>query len=286
MRFFTVFYTYFRILSLDVVLGAVLMCYFCAYCLDTHPDWSVYVSLGVAVWLIYTLDHLLDAYKIPHEAHTSRHRFHQKHFNILSICWLISLIFGLWITLNYLPRRVLIFGMALSSLVFLHFLLTLIDRLKNTLLIQKETRIAFIYSLGVALASLSLKDQFPNPVECLIIFQIFLIAWVNLLIISYYEEAIDQKDAHVSTARKLGKSSIQSLIQVLLLIQWVLAFYCGFTGGWRMIIAILILCLMNVILALIAYRKKYFQEKERYRALSDAIFFLPLVLLGEHLYPD
>ena len=279
MRFFDSFYVYFRILSLDVVLGAGLMCYFYAYCLRINPSWAAYLALGIAVWLIYTLDHLWDARKIPHEANTLRHRFHQDNFVVLSVFWVIIALIGAWLALSLLTQAVFWYGLILCALVLIHFLLSLIDGLKNTLFIQKETRTALIYSLGVALAPVSLSLDFSPFILSMITTQVFLIAWVNLLIISYFEYESDQRDVHISTAIKLGKSKTVRLVKVLIISQLILSLMSFLLLDIHLFLPLFILMLMSLTLALIIQKRWYFKEKERYRALSDAIFYLPVILM-------
>ena len=279
MRFFKSFYVYFRILSLDVVLGAGLMCYFYAYCLRINPAWTAYMALGIAVWLIYTLDHLWDARKIPHEANTLRHRFHQKNFVVLSIVWLIIALLGAWLALSLLTQAVFWYGLILCALVLGHFLLSLIDGLKNTLFIQKETRTALIYSLGVALAPVSLSLDFSYLMLSLITAQVFLIAWVNLLIISYFEYESDQRDVHISTAIKLGKGKTIKLVNILIVSQIIVGLISFVLFDIYLFLPLFILILMSLTLVLIIEKRSYFKENERYRALSDAIFYLPIILI-------
>lgn len=279
MRFFNIFYVYFRILSLDVAVGAGLMAYLFAYALGVPVDWMSYFSLAIAVWLIYTLDHLWDAYKIPHEANTLRHRFHQKYFTLLGIIWGTVGIGGALLIIFYLPVKVIVYGLGLSVFVLGHFSLTFIDQLKNTLLIQKETRTALIYSLGVGLAPISIGAQSPYLIEVLMTTQVFLIAWINLLIISYYEYNSDQKDAHISTAIKLGKERTLYLINVLIISQLLLNVSVLFFIQTPLVLPLILLFFMNLTLGLIIYRRKFFKKNERYRALSDAIFYMPVILI-------
>src|SRR5688572_9142526 len=79
------FYRLMNILSIDVVAGATVSALFFAKIFDVQVRPFGLLALGVTVWAIYTLDHLRDAKKIRHEASTERHRFHQRHFKVLTV---------------------------------------------------------------------------------------------------------------------------------------------------------------------------------------------------------
>lgn len=241
-------YFYFRILSLDIVFGAGAMLYFFAYSQAVYPSFYYYFSLGMAVWLIYTLDHLLDAYRIPHVAHTPRHRFHQKYFYPLGAIWGVGFIAALLATFHYLSPNTLYYGIGVSLLVALHFALGLVEQLQNALFFQKETRIALVYTLGVSVAPFSLGGFVLDTQWLLLGGQVFLLALVNLLIISWYELESDEQDQHVSMVRSLGKKKIKKIMQGLLVGQATLALLSIFILDERGKIASFILILMMLTL--------------------------------------
>ena len=53
-----------NILSLDVVAGALLSSAFAAALLEVRPAVPYWMVLGMSVWIIYTADHLVDAYRL------------------------------------------------------------------------------------------------------------------------------------------------------------------------------------------------------------------------------
>ena len=50
-----------QILSIDIVIGVVILLRFFCVQFGVAPGWEVYTLLGGVVWLIYTADHLRDA---------------------------------------------------------------------------------------------------------------------------------------------------------------------------------------------------------------------------------
>ncbi|MEB2780414.1 hypothetical protein U3A58_08405 [Algoriphagus sp. C2-6-M1] len=76
MQFLFKIYQRITWLSLDVVLGAMAGMLFFARVLQVEQDWQEYVLLGMAVWCIYTADHLMDARKLDPDHGKDRHHFH------------------------------------------------------------------------------------------------------------------------------------------------------------------------------------------------------------------
>ncbi len=273
-------YNLLRILSIDVAIGAMAMAHLWAIFFRTSPPIVIYVLLGLIVWLIYTLDHLLDAYQIKHTAHTLRHQFHQKYFHVL--CGFVGLVAGVVVWLLFLLTwKVWMWGSVVLGLVIVHFLLSFFFRQQSHFLLQKELRIAFGYSLGVAVGIFSTipfsKIEWAATLW-LLLFVVGL-AWFNLLLIACYEYESDVKDAQCSLVVSLGVLPIQQLlskISIGLLIYFLIGIYLLFPFMLYQILVLLGLMLFT--LELVRRFNDYFKQKERYRIWSDAIFLYPLVL--------
>src|SRR5260221_9904362 len=114
-------YRIINILSLDVAAGAVVSASFFARIFNVTILPQGLISLGLTVWIIYTADHLLDAKKLKQAASTERHRFHQQHFNILSVAMLLAMLVDF--TQIYFIRNVVFrAGLWLSFIVAIYFL--------------------------------------------------------------------------------------------------------------------------------------------------------------------
>ena len=73
------FYHIINALSLDVALGAGVLSLVLGRYIGFRVPVMVLLALVISVWVIYTIDHLLDAKSITHQATSFRHHFHQ-HF--------------------------------------------------------------------------------------------------------------------------------------------------------------------------------------------------------------
>src|SRR5690606_11649255 len=118
------FYRYLQTLSIDIVLGACAGMLFFDRLIEAELNLIVYLLLGLAVWCIYTFDHLLDARQIGKHASTFRHAFHQEHFKVLSIFLGLIGSVGLILALNLLKiNDILILGLGMGALILLIFIL-------------------------------------------------------------------------------------------------------------------------------------------------------------------
>ncbi|MEZ5145535.1 MAG: hypothetical protein R2759_00215 [Bacteroidales bacterium] len=63
-------------------LLAILSAAFASRIFSVTPGVAYWFILPIAVWVVYTSDHLVDAYRLKEKAHTPRHLFHHQNFQI------------------------------------------------------------------------------------------------------------------------------------------------------------------------------------------------------------
>jgi 4-hydroxybenzoate polyprenyltransferase len=166
----------------------------------------------------------------------------------------------------------------LATLVVLHFIL-LNFLAKVSPYVQKELGIALVYSIGIALPAFSLSPfSFTLPIW-IILLQVFLLAYINLIEFSLFEVKEDVEEGQISIARILGVRKTAYIIKVLLLINFLIALInltLNFT--YQIFIAEIILIVMNSSLFCIYWQQEKLRINERYRIVGDAIFILPGLL--------
>ena len=81
-------------LSIDVVFGAMASMYFFQELFHVQLEWPIFVLLGLAVWTIYILDHLLDARQSKGSS-SSRRVFYRQNKLVLSVGILVAVVAGL-----------------------------------------------------------------------------------------------------------------------------------------------------------------------------------------------
>jgi hypothetical protein len=268
-----------RLLSLDVALGAAAMSILFTHCISVDIYWINYLYLGLSVWLIYTLDHLMDVHKLGHIASTPRHRFHQKYFVPIFNGWLIIFMVVLSSALMVLSAKVITAGLTLSLLVAMHILLVKFFGHRLSFFIQKECVIALLYTAGVSFIPIALFQNTWQFHYSLTVINVFILALINLLTFSLFENRFDQNDSKTSFVRYFGPKKTKQTLAVLFAILFCIALFNICTLDLRYLSLQLILNCMGFSLLLIFLRKNYFESNERYRVLGDFIFMYPYVLL-------
>jgi len=265
--------SYFRLLSLDVVLGACVSTLFVAKYLKVDLPLMVAVALGVAVWIIYTFDHLLDGQKTQGLPLTLRHQFHQRNSKKLYIAVIFMSIFGLGVIIQ-LPWQVINSGLWLVLVIIVYFFgLKLIGSRPS---FYKEPLVALAYAIGVFLGPMSVMET----IEVTVVLPLFLIyallALVNLLVFSVYEVEIDEQDEHTSLVRLLGVRMVNHIIWTCFIGILGLLTYKLLS---RFDLILIVIALMALALLLIHSFKVFFKRNEWYRIVGDAVFYFPVIAL-------
>jgi len=270
MHFVIRFYHILNTLSLDVVTGAIVSALFFAKIFQVSIRPYGLISLGLTVWIIYTIDHLNDAKKISHKASTERHRFHQRNFRILIVSVGVALLLNV-LTIFFIRKQILAWGLILFSVVILYLIG------QRSLRFAKEAFIACLYSCGVLLPSLVLTEMRIDFSHYLIIIQFGIIAWINLLMFSWFDHAFDQQDSQNSFVTIFGKRITRLCLIGLITVNFCLAFIQASVYGVTLPVSILLL--MNTTLLLVFMFRNRLAKNDLYRLLGDAVFLLPLLFL-------
>lgn len=249
-----------QILSIDIVIGAVILLrFFCAQ-FEVSPGWEVYVLLGGTVWLIYATDHLRDAEKSV-KSKRERYLFHRRNRKILIAVAILTFLF-LSCLILFIPRVIFLGGFALSILSFVYLLVQ--HRLSRFL--SKELYVAMVYSCGILMVPFLLSQRFRWDILILLI----LLTFVNLVLFSWYERDDDSSDGFLSIATELESNQLEMVILLLttaglsisLLFFSTVTLY--FTVGF-------------IIYSLMTLNPEWFRVNHRYRAIGDGVFLLPIL---------
>jgi hypothetical protein len=269
-----------QLLSIDVAAGALASGSLAAWWLGLEMPWAWWVALPLSVWVIYTLDHLLDARRLKGQAHTPRHLFHHQHFTVIVIGWMLGFVSCFFLLPVFLPWQIWWFGLGMGGLVLLHLGLVKLIGDRVSWLFHKELGVALIYALGVWGGPLSLIEGDWMSWHWLPLLQFLALALINLLAFSAYEVEVDQLDGHTSFVRAIGRKNTRLLIGLLAFVHLGIGGYLGkemaLPDAWWLLQAIM--AIMLFILLLISYWPRYFTQAERYRLWGDAVFILPLMI--------
>ncbi|EIM75043.1 UbiA prenyltransferase [Nitritalea halalkaliphila LW7] len=180
--------------------------------------------LGLFVWCIYTLDHLLDAKKIKEQAISSKRRaFYQRYtkplfFGLLTAAGLLALLCIVYT----LPVKLLLSaglgGLAVLLLIFAYSLSP------NLLPHWKEALVALLYVAGIAWVptyyALEVKPlSFRSSFELAPIGVLFLLygnlSYTNLLQLAYQDREDDRQFGFSSAVKPLGAAKLKNRIYAL-----------------------------------------------------------------------
>lgn len=253
-QFFRVMYERSNLLSLDVVLGACAGMYFFADMMRVSLIWYYYLLLALAVWTIYTFDHLLDARKVSTVALSKRHRFHQQHFKRLAVALVLTGLAGALLSFHFLTyERLLAAGAILFFLIVGVMIGIRLGNRKSA--IAKEWLIATFYVAGIILVPVVQLDfGFISGNWVYYVPAYFILAWFNLVYFSYLDGALDRAEGHHSIMTVLGKRktrnllgtlSVVGLIYVLFLFFHLPSYFHRYTLVWALMMLIHVLFFME-----------------------------------------
>ncbi len=261
-------------LSIDVVIGSVASYYFFSEVLNVTPDIVSVILLGIAVWSIYTLDHLIDSRKIDINVATDRHLFHKANYSILS--WVVLALLALAIILiAYIPTSTIIAGAMLSGLVILYFITIHLLNLSKVIF-HKELTVATLYSIGVILGPFSLYTQELLSHHKLLFASFFCIVFMNVIIFAFFDRESDCKANFQSIPLKIGVLMSHRLIHFLSLSVLILNLTLIWIGFEKE--ALCIFSMHAVLYSLFLFQENYF-VRTNFRYIGDGIFFIPLFYL-------
>lgn len=266
-----------RALSLDVVLGGLAVGSLACRHFEVTLPLAWWLVLALSIWIVYSLDRLLDAARLHGRASTFRHRFHYRHFYKISLAVAIATGIAFYLSLLYLNRHIWLGGIGL--VIFCAFYLALAQwRLAG---IPREPLVAIGYTGGILLGPVLSTTRSLAWHDSTFIILIFLAALLNLLVFAHFEKGIDQRDSQTSLALMLSGKTFHYLILLVLLLEalCLLVFiYLQVDLDWAVIVILGIVAPFPI---LVLKLKNIFALRERYRIYCDSIFslcFLPALI--------
>lgn len=272
MKTLTNIYRFLNLLSLDVAGGAVVCALFFAQIAGVELLPQGLITLGMSVWIIYSIDHLLDAKQIKKVASTNRHRFYQKHFKLISLLVLIGLLIDL-IMILFIKKQVFIWGLGLGLVICIYLLI------QRKLTPYKEVSVALLYSAGIFLPTLSLNNQTLNTVLFIMLAFSFT-SLLNLFTFSLFDHELDLRDSQNSISTYLGKENLIKLLKGMFFIQGMFLIALMLETSYKT--EVLILMAMNLVLYTLYNNVDKFLKSDFYRLAGDMIFFFPLSYILLH----
>jgi len=270
----------FQVLSLDITIGAMAVGLFAVKLLGVtaNPVW--WIVLALAVWTVYTADHLADGLKHKGEHTIYRHLFHYRYRKILFPLVLFTGLCAIALTFVLLETAIIKWGIVLSGFVLLYLLILFMPDKTKHRYYHKEIFIAFAYTSGIFLAPLVWYGQVPSYSKWLPVIVIFVLAWCETVMVSFFDYDLDKADGNTSFAVKYGKRKTRRiLIVVLILTAFWLMVSVFFFEKIKNASPVLIEFVMLLLLLIIIYKPDYFIKNNFYRWLGEMTFWLPGFLI-------
>lgn len=273
-------YRYFHFLSLDIVLGAVATSVLAARLFESNPGWAWWLALAMTVWVLYTGDHLLDAWKHRKSSERAMHSFIFKHKGILIYILGIVTVADLILVFNMLDPQMLRAALLMAGAVFLFYAMRHIFRRNKLFFIPGEFFVLLIYLAGTWMGPFISRGTEPATDHLLILAMMAGVLLLNLGIISLYDVKIDNRLGISTLAGTLGKKSTRTLMIVVAMIIFLMALLQFMVYGTaRSTHFVLILAAMAGLLLWVLLSPSIFRKNEGYRLVADAILFMGFLAL-------
>jgi len=199
-----------RALSLDIVAGGVAGAAFAAHLTGARLPAAFWQVLPAAIWVVYTLDHLLDARRVGPDAANDRHVLHARHAMPLALA--VAVVGGLAAGRALaLPRPLITGGVALAALVALHLGAV---RRRFPAWLPREVSVAAIYIAGIWVGPLVLAERADPPVAQALALH-GAVALGYLFAYAWFEAAMDHADGSPSVALAWGRPRLTRVIEGL-----------------------------------------------------------------------
>ena len=258
-------------LSLDVVAGAVLsslMFWKMPDGLD-RPNVLALIVLGICTWVIYIFDRLLD--NIKSASQDARHQFHFDNQYYLQVIIIVLSVLALFLVF-FLPKPVIVFGMAFSVFLLLYFRVLQKKTSDSAYQYYKEIATALLYSVPVIGSAFVGKDL--GFWQYLSAFNFILLVHQSILVFSWYE--IQETPEVKNFAQKIGKEHVR-LIVISIAAVVGFALLTKIEGYMRKVF--LIQFIMGcATLAIFLFPKKL-SASQHYRWIGELVFWLPGLLI-------
>ncbi len=270
----------FNILSVDVVIGALAGGVMAVKLLHVNPGFAWWIVLPLSVWIVYTIDHLIDGVKLKDKSHTVRHFFHYYYAKQIIVTILILSIANITLILFFLENKIIEFGLIAGTATLLYLLIVYFSGKKKSYLLQKEFFVALIYTVGIWGGPVALTSYNITMTEILIIASFFLTVFAAILIFSVFEAEHDILDNHNTFAVNFGIDKTTNLIYFLMAAVFIICIGIIIMASNPLdAMAFKIMMIMSLLLLIILNFAKHLTRNNIYKNLIEMIFWLPGLFL-------
>ena len=265
------FYSYFRLLSLDILVGVLSGAYFSTHIFKVYPSIFFWIVLCVTVWIIYTIDHILDGIRTRGKPAFISYKFHYKWRKILVVLCSVFAILNTILVFTFLEKELIHFGIV--TFIFVLFYLLLNYTLRNSQkFFPKEIMISILYTWGIFGGIIVLRGGVIF-FQIVVVLNYLLLVLANVLIYSYFDFEHDKSGDFSTFAVNFGRGKTRVLIFGVLTLASILSIFLGcYFKDWLVFI---VFETMSMALFLIVVYSRQFEKNKLFGIFTDAVFFLP-----------
>ncbi len=269
-------YRYIRILSLDILAGALSGTFYAARIFHAHLPVVYWIVLPSTIWIIYLLDHILDGIKYNGIIKNEKYAFYSKHKKALLL--LLSFLSAItFFQLYFLIGTPLLWlGLSLLPLLILYFFLHHFIPQKNKYFLHKELIISIVYTTGIFGGPL-IYSRNLNGWYLIIAASYFLLVLTNVFVYSYFEFSIDKELGVRSFATGYGPESARQATRILSLFSAILAIVLVISSPFLTVGTVHFG--ITLMLASIPVFPEKFRRNGFYGILADGVFILPGIVV-------
>ncbi len=184
-----------NVLSLDAPVVALLWQVLFVRCFHARLGTIPSVLLGLAVWLIYAADRMLDAWRGGE--HQPRHEFYRRHWRGVLPVWGAALAVGAWMACTQLSSELLLRGALLASGTALYLAAVHLAPGRWKAAGRKEAAVAVLFALG---ASLAAWPEVETAYDIVSILLFSYLCWMNCTAIEDWEHGREARASIVVAA--------------------------------------------------------------------------------------
>ncbi len=271
---------YIQYLSLDVVAGSLSIGYLIVRLLNLDTPISWWFILALSVWVVYSVDHILDSFVNNDEAMNQRHRFFFRYRTQILVIVGTTAVLDFVLSIIFLEIDLVIMGLIILGITVIYFSVINLASRVVYVKIPKELIISLIYMAGIALAPFYWYGQLPALFIIYILLIVWLLAFSESVIAGYFEYEVDKSDNHTSFSIKYGLETSRKFIISLHTIIEISILIALFRVDGIFYFAVLFnTLLMNFLLGIMIMFPNNSFIKKNYRLIGESAFILPLSLL-------
>lgn len=258
-----------RALSLEITLGVLGAAAFAAHLTGIAMPVAWWLVLPATTWIVYSVDHLLDARRSKERPRSLRHRFHRDHARPVGAA-VAGLAAATLVVASRLPGPVLVGGTALAAAILAHLARA---QGPGSRYLPKELSAALLYTAGIWFAPLLLAPSI-EPGLWFVVGIHFIAAFLNLTTFALFERREDAADRHPSIVGFWGARRARRVVALLTGLGLVALVATALAGRVADASSLAVLALLIVTPVTLLGREDFFAARLRYRIVGDGVFVL------------